>query len=309
MNYDTIKIKLTNDFDPSMNFFDRIPQHLTVKSRGFDQSGEFVKGNLRNLYVVVRQDGITIEGSIQVYAQQENLSDFSFKDMADVLHQLGVSLDLPIEEGKVSRFDFSGNIILKHPVEAYLVHFGQKSRFRRQEQNNGLYYQTKEKTLLFYDKIKEMKAKRGLIPQYFEGKNILRYELRFMKRLPRQFNVSELQVKHLLEPSFFNALCHQWRNEYKSILKNKSSLGSFSDIKTKRDLVKGLSLMQVQQIGVDKLLLHIKELQLTGRILKKEAYEMRKYLNEEATEKYPIAENDLISELNQKIKAAARFEV
>ncbi len=309
MNYDTLKIILTKGYDLTLNFLNHLPEGLVLKSSGLDQSGEFVKGNLRNLYLVLRQDRISIEGSIQVFAQQENLSPFTFKEVSGAIHQLGDMLNFPIEEGRVSRFDFSGNILLRHPVEAYLAHFGQKSRFKRQEQNNGIYYQTEEKILLFYDKIKEMKSKRMFIPPYFDGKNVLRYELRFMKKLSRQFKVQELQVKNLLDRSFFEELCHLWRSEYKSIEKNKSSIGSLSEIRTKRDLIKELSLMHVQQIGVDKLQGEIREMQLTGKISKKDAYEMRKFISEEATEKYPSAENDLISELNQKIKAAARFEV
>jgi len=309
MNYDTLKVTLTNDYDPSVNFFNHLPLDLCLKSQGSDQSGEFVKGSISNLFVTARQDRISVEGSIQIFAIQENLSHFTFKEFSDAIANLGKLLDIPIEEGRVSRFDFSGNIILRHPVEAYLSNFGLKSRFKRQEQNNGIYYQTTEKILLFYDKMKEMKQKRNPIPPFFGGKNVMRYEMRFMKKLPKQFNVPVLQVKHLLETRFFEALCHQWRSEYKSIQKIKNSRRSLAGIRTKRELIQILTQMQVQQIGVANLQEEIKEQQLTGRISKKEAFEMRKFIRESTTEKYPVAENELISELNQKIKVATRFEV
>lgn len=154
-----------------------------------------------------------------------------------------------------------------------------------------------------------MKNKREAIPEYFEGKNIIRFEMRFMKKLSKAFNIQELTVNHLIQPAFFNALCHRWREEYRSIQKNMNTITGISPTGSKPKLLEELAIMQIHQMGIENFLDEIKAWQLTGEITKKEAYEYRKFTKDKAAEKYPLAENESIQEFNQKIKVAARFEV
>jgi hypothetical protein len=88
-----------------------------------------------------------------------------------------------------------------------------------------------------------------------------------------------------------------------------NTLTGLSPTGSKPKFLEGLALMQIQQIGISGLLSEVKAWQLSGAITKKEAYEYRKFIKEKACEKYPLAENELIRELNQKIKVAARYEV
>ncbi|MFY9151773.1 MAG: phage/plasmid replication protein [Prolixibacteraceae bacterium] len=282
---------------------------LNIHSQGTEYGIPYVKGNLRNLKVRITKSKIKIEGSIHVFCKGNNLESMSFHEFKESLNLLEQMLQLPIENARVSRIDFSGNILLKHPVEAYFTYFGQKSRFRKQVMDNGIMYLSEELGLIFYDKIKELKHKRESIPEYFQGKNVLRFEMRFMRKLGKSFQVPELTVGNLIEPSFFNQLCQRWRQEFKSVTMEMISPIGLNPTGSKPKLLEQLAIRQLHQIGFDNFLNEISAWQTIGEITKKEAYDIRKFLKENVSEQYPLAENELIRELNQKIKVAARFEV
>lgn len=309
MMYDSLVLILTNEYDPTVNFLHVIPSELKITSEGVEYGISYVRGNFRNLKIRITKSKIKIEGSIHVFCKGNNLEPMSFNEFIEATNLLEQMLQLPFENARVSRLDFSGNILMKHPIVAYFTYFGQKSRFKKQVFNNGINYNSEELILVLYDKIKELKHKRDVIPEYFHGKNVLRFEMRFMRKLGKSFNVPELKLSKLKEPAFFNQLCLKWRQEFKSVAMEMISPIGLNSIGSKPKLLEELALLYIYQIGIDNFLNEISTWQLTNEITKKEAYEYRKFIKEKVVEKYPLAENELIRELNQKIKVAARFEV
>ncbi|MGQ7867830.1 phage/plasmid replication domain-containing protein [Sunxiuqinia sp. sy24] len=300
---------LTNEYDLSINFLSQIPHELEITSKGIEYGIPFIRGKIRNLKIRITKSKIKIEGSIHVFYKGNNLDAMTFKEYIEAMELLKECLELPLEMARVSRLDFSGNMKVKHDPAAYFNYFGQKSRFRKSVLDNGVIYGSEEKGLIFYDKIREMKRKREVIPEYFKGKNIMRFEIRFTRKLGKTFHVPELQVMHLMDRSFFNKLCLMWRQEFKSLIMEMESPLELQPIGSKTKLIESLALQQIHKIGIDQFLDEISSWQLAGEITKKDAYEIRKFIKEKAAEKYPLAENELIRELNQKIKVAARFEV
>jgi len=309
MMYDSLVLFLTNEYDPTINFLHVIPSELKITSEGFEYGIPFVRGNFRNIKVRITKSKIKIEGSIHVFCKGNNLEPMGFHEFIGAMNLLEQMLQLPIEYARVSRLDFSGNIVLKHPIDAYFKYFGQKSRFRKQVMDNGIMYLSEELGLIFYDKIKSQKLKREVIPEYFKEKNVLRFEMRFMRKLSKSFQVPELTAKMLKERAFFNQLCQKWRQEFKSVAMEMVSQTGLNPTGSKPKLLEELALLQIHQIGIDSFLNEISSWQSINEITKKEAYEIRKFIKEKAAEKYPLAENELIKEMNQKIKVAARFEV
>ena len=307
--YDSLVLILTNEYDPTINFLNVIPKELKINSEGIEYGIPYVKGSFRNIKVRITKSKIKIEGSIHVFCKGNNLEPMSFHEFIEAINLLEQMLQQPIEHARVSRLDFSGNMLLKHPIEAYFTYFGQKSRFKKQVFDNGINYNSEELILVFYDKIKELKQKREVVPEYFEGKNVLRFEMRFMRKLGKSFHVYELKLNTLKEPAFFNQLCLKWRQEFKSVAMEMISPVGLNPTGSKPKLLEELALLHIHQIGIDSFLNEISSWQAIGEITKKEAYEIRKFTKEKAAEKYPLAENQLIQELNQKIKVAARFEV
>ena len=309
MMYDSLVLILTNEYDPTINFLHVVSSELKITSRGEEYGIAYVRGNLRNMKVRITKSKIKIEGSIHVFSKGNNLESMSFHEFIEAIYLLEQMLQLPIEHARVSRLDFSENILLKHPIETYFNYFGQKSRFKKQVFDNGISYNSEELFLVFYDKIKELKHKRESIPEYFQGKNVMRFEMRFMRKLGKTFQVPELTAGMLKERAFFNQLCQKWRQEFKSVAMEMISPISLNPTGSKPKILEELALLYIHQIGIDSFLNEISSWQLTNEITKKEGYEIRKFIREKASENYPLAENELIRELNQKIKVAARFEV
>ena len=307
--YDSLILNLTNEYDPTLNFLEVVSPALIVHSQGVDYGIPYLKGTFRNLKVRITKSKIRIEGSIHTFYKGNNIETMSFQEFVDAINQLQDLLQLPLENARVSRLDFSGNLIMKHPIDAYFSYFGQKSRFRKQVLDNGIMYFSEELVLVFYDKIRSQKIKREEIPEYFHGKNVLRFEIRFMRKLGKSFNIPELTVSKLKDPVFFNRLCRLWRDEFKSVAMSMASPIGLTPTGSKSKLLEQLAIIQINQIGIDNFLKEISSWQSVDEITKKEAYEIRKFIRERASENYPLAENPLITELNQKIKVAARYEV
>lgn len=103
-----------------------------------------------------------------------------------------------------------------------------------------MYYRTKAKaqpqTLAFYDKLAEQRQNGVKLPVGFEGQNLLKYELRLNRRLPKQLNVREVKASTLSEKQFYKMLLRLWQNKYFSISKQEQvKTNIMSEIKTVSD--------------------------------------------------------------------------
>ena len=76
---------------------------------------------------------------------------------------------------------------------------------------------------------------------------------------------------------------------------------------SKKEFAENLALYTILELGQPQILNRVKEWQQTGEINKKQAYDLRTFIKQ--LSKSPIDEkgNELINELNQKIKEAARY--
>ncbi len=135
------------------------------------------------------------------------------------------SLKLPFKNAKVHRIDLAENFILKCPVREYMSLMGEATYFTkgRPHSKNGLYYTNARRWILFYDKVKDYQDKKlaHLIPDVYKDRNVLRYELRFTKRLKQQFS-SEVKAADLYNEDFYINMIDRWLTTYFDIKKIKT---------------------------------------------------------------------------------------
>jgi hypothetical protein len=95
-------------------------------------------------------------------------------------------------------------------------------------------------------------------------------------------------------------------NEYLAIQKINSKLINMKPTGSKKELAENLALYSIIELGQSQILSKVKEWQISGEISKKQAYDLRTFIKD--LTKKPIDEtgNDLINELNKKVKEAAR---
>ena len=196
-------------------------------------------GHLGSLNVRVSRMGVTIkDSSFCKWVLGNNFKTMTRGDIQQGIEKLSDDLHLPFKRAKVTRLDVGQNIVTKAPVDVYLRHLGALKWTKRLPQPTGLYYTGANYQLAFYDKVREQRRAGDMIPELYKGRNVLRYELRFIHRLTNLLNVPEVTGGLLYDDTFYISLFQQWRGYYKTIQKIGDIELNFESMTTKRDLYK-----------------------------------------------------------------------
>jgi len=306
--YDNIEMTLRKDQNPGDGFLETIPKHLTnITSQGISQFGEYVTGYLDSLKVSISENRVKVyDSSLCKYLLGDNFKTLTRGDTKRAIEKISDNLHLPFQLSNVTRIDFANNFIMQFPEEIYYPYLGEAQYYSRLPQPNGLYYNNQLRQLVFYGKEYEQKVKRQPIPELYKNRNVLRYEIRFKKQLRQQFKKPVITAGLLTDEAFYNELLNRWKSGYFSIQKINSKLINMKPTGSKKELAENLALYSIVELGQSQVLNKVKEWQISGDISKKQAYDLRTFIKE--LTKAPINEkgNDLIIELNKKIKEAAR---
>ena len=198
-------------------------------------------------------NSLSISGSLAKFHYGNNLYTLSRRETGNTIAQISEFIGIDISNAKVQRVDFSTNFVTNHRPKYYYRFLGHLSRFHRQEESNSLYYNQTTKKLLFYDKIKEAKAKNMFIPIEFIDKNVLRYEFRLGKQLNKFFN-QQVYVRDLSNKDFYYLFIDKWHEYYKAIEKQKNKLDIMQHkVKTPKDFDKQILIALVQKVGYNNI--------------------------------------------------------
>jgi hypothetical protein len=306
--YDNIDLAVSKKQNPGTNFLQSIPQFLTVVlSKGNNQYGEFITGYLDNLKVSITANRVKIyDCSLCKYYLGDNFKTLSKGDTKRAIEKISDNLHLPFHMAHITRIDFAKNLIMQYNERLYLPYLGEAKYYNRLEQNNGLYYNNHIRQLVFYGKEYEQRIKKQPIPELYQNRNVLRYELRFKKQLGKQLKQSEITALLLYDEVFYSSLMKRWRNEYLAIQKINSKLIYMKPTGSKKELAENLALYTILELGQAQILNKVKEWQLSGEINKKQAYDLRTFIKQISSTPIDDQSNDLINELNRKVKEAAR---
>jgi hypothetical protein len=307
--YDNLDLTVTKDQSPGTDFLQTIPQFLSVVSnQGVNQFGEYVTGFLDSLKVSIAESRVKIyDSSLCKYYLGDNFKTLTKGDTKRAIEKIGDCLHLPFERAKVTRIDFAKNLIMQYPEKVYYPYLGEAQFYNRLEQNNGLYYNNQLRQLVFYGKEYEQKLKKQPIPELYKRRNIIRYEMRFKKRLRQQFNKPELTAGLLYDETFYSGLITRWKDEYLAIQKINSKLIRMKPTGSKKELAENLALYTILEMGQPQVLNKVREWQESGDISKKQAYDLRTFIKQLSKTQVNEKGNDLMNELNQKVKEAARY--
>lgn len=307
--YDNLDLTVHKEVCQNTDFIQSIPQYLTrVSNQGVNQFGEYVIGYLDSLKVSISDNRVKIyDSSLCKYYLGDNFKTLTRGDTKRAIEKISDSLQLPFHLANVSRIDFAQNFIMQHNEKVYYPYLGEAQYYSRLEQNNGLYYNYQKRQLLFYGKEYEQKIRQQPIPELYKNKNVLRYELRFRKQLRKQFKKPKITAGLLWDEVFYSNLVKRWRNEYLAIQKINSKLRKMKPTGSKKEFIENLALLSILELGQPQVLSKVKEWQRSGDITKKQAYDIRTSIKQ--ISKTPMYEkgNDLIKELDKKVKEAARF--
>jgi hypothetical protein len=306
--YDNLDLTVHKEVCPNTDFILSIPQHLTkISNQGVNQFGEYVTGYLDNLKVSIAENRVKVyDSSLCKYYLGDNFKTLSKGDTKRAIEKISDCLQLPFHLANVTRIDFAQNFIMQFDEKVYYPYLGEAQYYNRLEQNNGLYYNNQIRQLLFYGKEYEQRVKKQPIPELYKNRNVLRFELRFRKQLRQQLKQPEITAGLLSDEVFYSSLVKRWKNEYLAIQKINSKLINMKPTGSKKEFIENLALFTILEMGQTQVLFKVKEWQESGVISKKQAYDIRATIKQ--ISKTPMDErgNDLINEIDRKVKEAAR---
>ena len=287
-----------------------LPAKLSRSTVHQKQDGQtYLSGHLDNLRVIVNERGVSVQGSLCRFHLKTNVAGLNRGEMERATERLSDALGLPMQTAKVTRVDVAKNLFVKQPPDTYLPYLGVCQYYQRLVQPHSLYYQNAKRVLHFYDKVAECKNDSEPLPPIWAGKNVLRYEARFTRRLPEQFNRAGLTLADLANEQFYMNIIDRWVNEFTAIRKVKQVelIGAtLTNVKNFDDFIYQAGL---QALGGETEVLTLieqarKQGAFTNRVQVSRIRNRVKEISQRATVE-PSA--DLIAEVEEQVKRVQRY--
>jgi len=306
--YDTVNLWLPSDKAGSFDV-SKIFQSLSAITEHIKADGQVcASGYLRNYKVNILSQGVSLKGSLAKYFLPDNFHTLTRSDSIRAFEMMADELCLPIHKANVSRIDFAQNFLMNYKPEVYYTILGDCQHYNREPHTKSLYYTNGLRQKLFYNKLAEGKTKGMRLPDIWNGQNVLRYEMRFKSRLPKQFNRAEITASNLSDEKFYMIIFDKWLSEYESINKLNTINFNLSDMNSPKDFWKQINLMAVNIIGQDKIMQEIENLRHKKAFDKPEYYSrLKKEIKELCKSPKMTSTSDLVIELDKKIKSSKRF--
>jgi len=306
--FDTLKLHLRQDSVRDTDLLDEVPVYLENITTHEKADQIYYSGTLKNLRIYVSDRGVSIQGSLAKYYLSDNFQTLRRQDTEQAVQKLSDDMHLPIDQAQVSRVDFAHNFIMQYDPEAYYPYLGESQYFKRYIQPESLYYKNGSRTKLFYDKPAEAKSKGYKIPEVWTSKNVLRYEIRYRRRLDKQLKVPEVRASTLFDEKFYIKLIDIYVSDFKSIHKHSEINLDTDNMRTPKDFWDQMALLMIDRIGQNGAVDLVEELRAKDVLDKPEYYSRLKKQIRDKSKKFSTSDSTpLIEELEGKISALKRY--
>lgn len=307
--FDTVNLWLPIDraggFDVS-----QVLQNLTRYTEHQTNDGQvYFSGYLGSNYKVsLSGQGVSLKGSLAKYFLPDNFHTLTRSDTVRAFEKMADELHLPMDRATISRFDFAQNFLMDYEPEAYYPYLGECQHYQRLTQAKSLYYSNGMRQKVFYNKIAEGRAKKMKLPDVWSGQNVLRYEMRYTSRLPKQFNLPELRATTIADEKFYMNLIDRWQAEYEAINKIQTINFNLSAMNSPKDFIKQLAVSKINDIGQSNVMQLVEDLRARNAFDKPEYYSrLKKEIRELCKTPDLTTSSELVAELDKKIKGAKRY--
>ena len=280
--YDTVNFRLLQSEAGGVDFLAETPCFLENVGEHKYNDEIVITGDLNGLRVSLNRYQMKIkDGSLCKWYLGDNFKTMGRSNTQRAIEKLSDILHVPMSRATVTRFDIAQNFITRYPPNVYFNHLGMMKYAKRLQEPNGLYYVQTGGRLCFYDKNREQRDHKEIIPELYKGCNILRYEQRYISRIATQLKVNELTGAMLYDEAFYIDLLNRWKNAYKTIQKINDVSLNFEAMRNKKQLYKMGVLALIEQMGGQlQMIEQIDEAQKRGELSKKQAFDLRKVVNE-----------------------------
>lgn len=316
--WDTVTLVIDKNEERGVDFIDRALSVVDPSNfRPVYSGNEMVKvsGNWRGMRVYASRFDFCVSGSLPKYATRGNVTPLSRESVKWALQWLSEDLGLPMDKANVRRLDVSAVLEMQEAVRLYLRKLGRWGRTFFVQLNNGILYTRRDGALEFYDKRREVMRDGGevwvgdseLVVVSSLPDNMLRYELRYLRRISQQLKINELRGADLYNRTFYGRMINEWERQYNCIDKiNQVDLG-MKEITGIKELKNVALIHYIESKGGKTAMLgHIDEMRQAKRITKKQAQALREGVNEAFNAQALTAGGDeLVQELDTAVKTYA----
>ena len=217
-------------------------------------------GNISNFKVTVSELGVSVKGSLAAFLYPTNTLTVSRQEARHAIEKLSDTLHLDMTKARVSRVDVSTSFLMAYKPTAYYDVLGNLSYFYRQPVGRTtLYYHrgtTDSQTLCFYDKEREVTAKKEALPKvYADCGNVLRYEARINGRVASQLNERQVTGASLSDGDFYRKVGIFWADSYQRINKTYTQfdMNKIKNARQAKDFLCGVALAKMGAGEVNRL--------------------------------------------------------
>ena len=220
--YDKVTFKIDTDSKKAKKIVSKLANvKATTEKNGFTR----YKGRFKNFFVAVNGIEVYLRGSLNKYHFGDNLRNGTREDTMEAILGLSEDLGLDLTKANVVGLELGVNIETENPVKEYLQNLKEMARRKRKVVGHSLYYLNADKkradVIIFYDKLKQMQESGCPIPAEYQGKNVLRCEMRFKGRLSQTMQGPKIKGEDLCKTDFCNRVVNEMLVRYGSIAKKE----------------------------------------------------------------------------------------
>lgn len=270
-------------------------------------------GSCGGLKVSQNPFGVEVSGSLAKFLHGENITPMDLRGAADAVAKLSDALHLRMDEAKVTRLEFGRTLEVSRPVAGYLQRLGDVPRMRRNGFAPGtLYYlnngKEQTKVLAFYDKGEETRADGTAMPAGLESQSLLRYELRFCKRVAQQAKAREVTAATLCDERFYRYMVELWRDNYFSISKTNKTGYDMENVKsTVSGVFEWIAGVALNRMDAEEIAGLIEAVERSGKLPDRMSRaRLKRKLQDIAAKAGAGVPDELIKELDGKVRDAAK---
>lgn len=220
--YDKVTFKINTDSKKAQEVVSKLANvKATTEKNGFTR----YMGNFKNFFVAVNGIEVYLRGSLNKYYFGDNLRNGTREDTMEAILGLSKDLGLDLMKANVVGLELGVNIETENPVKEYLQNLKEMARRKRKVVGHSLYYLNADKkradVMIFYDKLKQISESGCPIPAEYQGKNVLRCEMRFRGRLSQTIQGLKIKGEDLCKADFCSRVVNEMLVRYGSIAKKE----------------------------------------------------------------------------------------
>lgn len=270
--------------------------------------------NLSNIRITVKYDFndnpkiLFFNGSLHKFYNGNNFVNLDLAVLPLAIEMFSDKLSIDMSNANITRVDYGINFKVNYAVHNYISCLMSFPRLQPMRFSDSITFFTHNgyKSILFYDKLKEIKRKDlalfKTLSSELKTTNVIRYEIQLKKRLNGRLGVDKPMLKDLTLDTVQYKLRESWLRHYGKVNKIDVSINPIHLLYFHNGLYKYLSILGLQTVNPEKVLNIISELKFDVKNSDSKRSQMKSVLKKlliQANE-YTL-DNNLINELNSKI--------